>query len=204
MGNLLNAKSLTFFDVETTHLDAAKSAILQIAIVTDWEDGRRDVWTTKIKPKDIELKFADKEALRVCNYNEHDWKDAPSFNEVAEVIAKKLRWGPIIGHNVQFDIAHLTAVFHRYGWSKCETKIMADPSVTNKLYRFGYPVIDTCSLAYLFLDSDYQNLDHLREHLNLDKTKSHDALYDTIDCSKVFYEVINRKYQVNEGSDSYE
>ena len=44
MGNLKDSKSITFFDVETTSLDPSKSAILQITIITDWDNGKKDVW----------------------------------------------------------------------------------------------------------------------------------------------------------------
>ena len=38
LGNLTTAKAITFLDIETTHLDPSKSAILSISIITDWED----------------------------------------------------------------------------------------------------------------------------------------------------------------------
>ncbi|HAI38823.1 MAG TPA: hypothetical protein DCM40_12230, partial [Maribacter sp.] len=69
MANLLSSKSITFVDVETTHLDPSRSTILSISIITDWSGGDQDVWTTKIKPRDIEMQFADPEALRVCGYS---------------------------------------------------------------------------------------------------------------------------------------
>ena len=70
MGNFTTAKAITFLDIETTHLDPRRSAVLEISIITDWEGGNTDVWTTKIKPKPIELEFASKEALEICGYNE--------------------------------------------------------------------------------------------------------------------------------------
>ena len=118
MANFTTAKATTFFDIETTHLDSSKSAVLEISIITDWDSGSTDKWTTKIKPKPVELEFASKEALEVCGYNDADWEDAPTFEEVAETIAKKLRFGPIIAHNIDFDVSHLTAVFERYGYKK--------------------------------------------------------------------------------------
>ena len=115
MGNITTAKAITFLDIETTHLDNSKSAILSISIITDWDGGKQDVWTTKIKPKDIEMQFASKEALEVCMYNEEEWADAPSFKDVAPEIAKRLMWGPLVAHNIQFDIGHIRSVFKRYG-----------------------------------------------------------------------------------------
>ena len=118
MANLTTAKAITFLDIETTHLDPSRSAVLSISIVTDWDNGQQDVWTTKIKPASIELEYASEEALKVCGYNTADWKDAPSFTEVAETIAKKLRYGPLVAHNINFDISHLKASFKRRGWDR--------------------------------------------------------------------------------------
>ena len=197
MGNLSNAKAVTFFDVETTSLDSTKSAILQISIITDWEDGRQDVWTSKIKPREVELHFADKEALRICGYNEESWSDAPSFEEVAHTIQKKLVWGPIVGHNVQFDVEHLTAAFKRRGWSPITRKdnIFSVLENKEKKYKFGYPVIDTCALAYLFLPAERQNLNALREHFDISTDRAHSADTDVEDCRTVFYNILVQRIE---------
>ena len=189
MANLTTAKSITFFDVETTHLDPKKSAILSISIITDWEDGKRDVWSTKIKPKPIEMEFASPEALKVCNYNEEEWSDAPEFQDIAYQIVKRLMWGPIVGHNVQFDISHVRAVLGRYGYS--EAKNREKVTAENKIYKIGYPAIDTCALAYLFLPTERQNLNALREHFNIDTSRAHDAETDVEDCRTVFYNILD-------------
>ena len=187
MGNFTTAKATTFFDIETTHLDPKRSAILEISIITDWESGNTDVWTTKIKPRSVELEFASEEALKICGYNEEDWSDAPTFEEVADTIAKKLRFGPIIAHNIEFDVNHLTAVFERYGYKKWTR----DAPDTAKTYSFGYPKIDTCALAYLFLPTERQNLDTLREHLIISSDGAHTAEKDVEDCRQVFYHIVS-------------
>ncbi len=187
MANFTTAKATTFFDIETTHLDSSKSAVLEISIITDWDSGSTDKWTTKIKPKPVELEFASKEALEVCGYNDADWEDAPTFEEVAETIAKKLRFGPIIAHNIDFDVSHLTAVFERYGYKKWSRELSED----TKTYSFGYPKIDTCALSYLFLPTERQNLDTIREHLDISKDGAHTAEKDVEDCRSVFYHIIS-------------
>jgi DNA polymerase III epsilon subunit-like protein len=170
-------------------LDPTKSAILQISIITDWEDGRQDVWSTRIKPRGLELEFADKEALEVCNYNDDDWEDAPLFEEVAETISKRLAWGPIVGHNVQFDIAHIRASFERRGWRLTGRNERFDPSL--KLYKIGYPAIDTCALAFLYLPTERQNLNALRDHFDISKDRAHNAETDVEDCRSVFYNILS-------------
>lgn len=195
MGNLGTAKGVTFFDVETTSLDPTRSAILQIAIITDKEDGTQEKWSTKIKPREVELRFADKQALKICGYNDEEWADAPKFEDVAHEIAKRLVWGPLVGHNIQFDIAHLTAAFNRRGWCQIERNDNIYEVLQNKekKYKFGYPAIDTCALAYIFLPHERQNLDHLRTALSINTGKSHDALSDAMACREVFYNVISSK-----------
>lgn len=195
MANLTNAKAITFVDVETTHLDPSRSAILQISIITDWEDGKQDQWTTKIKPRDMELEYADPEALKICGYNWDSWADAPSFEEVAETIAKKLRWGPVVAHNAQFDVAQLKASFQRRGWREPKRDERFEPG--KKLFRVGYPVIDTCALAYLYLPTERQNLNEIRKHLNLTQEGAHTADVDVQHCREVFYNIITNTTQIN-------
>ena len=185
MANLLTSKAITFFDIETTHLDPAQSAILSITVITDWEDGKKEVWTTKIKPKDIELKYASSEALKVCNYSSEEWEDAPGFEEVCETIVEKLKYGAIVAHNIQFDLSHITAVLKRYGYKKSNRT-----NLDRKEFSLGYPAIDTCALAYLFLPTQRQNLDTLREHFEIDTSRAHDSEYDTEDCRTIFYRIL--------------
>lgn len=189
MANFLNAKSLTFLDIETTNLDPQKSAILQISFITDWENGQQDLWSTKIKPKNIELEFASKQSLEICNFNEEDWSDAPSFNDVAKDIAKRLTWGPLIAHNINFDLSHIRSVFKRYGWS--EVNDISDLE-KERNYKIGYPIIDTCALAYLFLPTEKQNLNELRNHFSISTEGSHEATKDTEDCRDIFYRIMNK------------
>ena len=190
MANLTSAKAITFVDVETTHLDPTRSAILQVSIITDWEDGRQEQWTTKIKPRDMEIEYADPEALKICGYSSEAWEDAPVFEKVAETIAKKLRWGPVVGHNAQFDVAHLTASFSRRGWRAPKRDERFDSG--QKLFRVGYPVIDTCALAFLYLPTPRQNLNELRGHFGISKENAHTADADVEHCREIFYKILDK------------
>ena len=188
MANLTTAKAITFLDIETTHLDPTRSTVLSISIITDWDNGQQDVWTTKIKPASIELKHASEEALKICGYNTEEWKDAPSFSDVAETIAKKLKYGPLVAHNINFDISHLKASFKRRGWE--EVRPGEKYGSGNKKFNPGYPLIDTCALAYIFLSTERQNMTALREHFNMSKDGAHTPEKDAMDCREIFYKII--------------
>ena len=190
MANISSSKAVTFFDIETTHLDPKRSAILSISIITDWDGGKQDVWTTKIKPKEVEMKFASEEALKVCGYSEEEWSDAPALEEVAGEIVNRLMWGPLVAHNIQFDVSHIRAVLKRYGYTEADRgeKITKD----NKLFKIGYPLIDTCALAFLFLPTERQNLNTLREHFGIDTSRAHAADTDVEDCREIFYRIIDQ------------
>ena len=190
MGNLATAKAVTFLDIETTHLDPRQSAILQISFITDWEDGRQDKWSTKIKPNKLELEFASREALKICGYSDAEWKDAPSFNDVAEEISKRLTWGPLVAHNINFDLSHIRAVFGRYKWSEVDSVSDLD---NGNCFKIGYPIIDTCSLAYLFVPAQRQNLNELRGHFGISAEGAHEAVKDTEDCREIFYRIVGDK-----------
>ena len=189
MGNFSTAKAVTFLDIETTHLSPKMSAILEIAFITDWEDGKQDVWSTKIKPNNLELEYASPEALEICNYNDDGWEDAPAFHDIAREVARRLTWGPIVGHNIQFDLNHIRAVFNRYGWKEVDSVSMLGDA--ENTFKVGYPVIDTCSLAYLFSPSEKQNLNAIRENLGISTDGAHSALKDTTDCRQLFYEIVS-------------
>ena len=189
MSNLSSSRAVTFIDVETTHLDPKRSAILSVSVITDWEDGKQDVWSTKIKPKEIEIEFASSEALSVCKYSAEEWSDAPNLEDVADEIVKRLMWGPIVGHNVQFDINHISASLKRHGYT--EAKRNEDISSANKNFRIGYPLIDTCALSFIFLPTERQNLNALREYFDIDTSRAHSSDTDAEDCRHVFYSIVS-------------
>ena len=189
MANLASSRAVTFLDVETTHLDPTRSALLAISIITDWEGGKQDVWTTKIKPRDVEIEFASSEALKICGYNPSGWHDAPTLEEVADEIIKRLMWGPIVGHNVQFDIDHIRSSLKRRGFRENSKNSEITPE--NKNFRIGYPLIDTCALSFIFLPTERQNLNALREYFDIDASRAHAADTDAEDCRHVFYSIVN-------------
>ena len=186
MGNITNYRTITFFDTETTSLDPTKGEIIQVAILTEDGNGNLEEWSTKIKPKLLPGTF-EKSALEINGYNEDDWWDAPTIEEVAAEIVQRLCWGPLVAHNANFDIRFLENVLTRdAGWKPCSTS-----SIDRKTFRFGYPVIDTVALAYLMIPTERQSLMTLREHFDIPKEGGHEAVKDCHDTRRVFWHCVN-------------
>ena len=100
MGNIADYRTISYFDVETTSLDPSKGEIIQICVVTEDREGNLEEWSTKIRPRLKEGTY-DRSALKVNNFNPKEYINAPIFEDVADQIIEKLRWGPIVAHNAQ-------------------------------------------------------------------------------------------------------
>jgi len=182
MGNILDYRTIAFFDVETTHLDPTCGEIIQIAVITECRSGKLTEWSTKIKPQLKPGSYSNK-ALEINGFNEEDWADAPRFEEVADTIVEKLRWGPIVAHNAPFDVAFVESCLERYSnWEKGSRT-----DIDEQIFRLGYPVIDTVALSWLMVPTERQNLNTLREHLNIPVEGAHEAVKDVHDCRSVFW-----------------
>ena len=191
MGNITNYRTLTFLDVETTHLDPEVGEIIQIAILTEDSNGNVKEWSTKIKPQ-LKLGTYSPKALEINGYNEVDWDDAPFFSDIAHLIVHKLQWGPVIAHNVNFDISFVENCLQRYsGWKKG-----GRTDFNEKIFRLGYPQIDTVALSYLFLPTERQNLNALREHFDISTEGAHEACKDVRDCRTVFWSIFGKTMDV--------
>jgi len=182
MGNITDYQTITFLDVETTHLDPTIGEIIQIAIITEQRDGRTKEWSTRIKPQ-LKLGTYSPKALEINGYNEVDWDDAPFFSDVAHLIVDKLRWGPLVAHNAPFDISFVESCLERQtDWRKGGRTDMQ-----KRIFRLGYPVIDTVALSYMTIPTQRQNLNTLREHFKITTEGAHEALKDVRDCQTLFW-----------------
>lgn len=171
-------------DTETTGLIPRKHEIIEIAILTETvlPGGGGTItesWSTKIRPARIEE--AEPKALEVNGYRAEEWAGAPTFDEVAADIAKRLASSTVIcGHNVSFDIGFIEGAFDRLG----------------QKVRMPYHKVDTVTLGYVVWNADPENpgpglsLDKLRRLLGISLSGSHTALKDAEDARIVYYEAL--------------
>lgn len=161
----LRLKPAVVVDTETTGLDPKENEILELAIVG--LDG--DVLLhTKVKP--VRIETANERALEINNYNEADWADAPTFDEIKDKVVELLENRIFIGQNPQFDRNFLVEALDRVGVEKAYRKV-------------DYHTIDTITLAWEHLAPcglNRLNLEAICEFLGipLDREKRHGALAD--------------------------
>ena len=160
-----------FVDTETTALETGRGEIIEIAILTEHKPGLIDPWVIRIRPAHIET--ADPVSLTINGYDPKKWNTAPCFSEVSDNIARRLKYGTVIGHNVQFDLSFIRAALSRCG----------DPRITHRW-------ICTKQLALEHLPPLHSvSLKNLRVWFNISDVGSHTAGKDAEDCRRVFYKL---------------
>ena len=161
-----------FLDIETTHLDPTKGEIIEICIITTKNGKFDDEFYTKIRPENIER--ADPKSLLINGYDAEQWAGAPVWDDICAQIHKKLKWGLIVAHNVQFDVGYLNHHFkgripHRY---KC-----------------SYLQLDTQMLCTEHLPIKKRSMAAVRTFFGWDGTHAHTARVDAYDCMRLFFKL---------------
>lgn len=117
----LRHKSVVVLDTETTGLEENPEAeVIELAVV-DLEGNT--LIDTKIKPVNLEIALAfdeagTKKALEINGYNEADWADAPTFEELVPQIVEVFKHKVIVGQNPQFDRNFILRGLKRAGVEK--------------------------------------------------------------------------------------
>ena len=165
----------TIIDTETTGLDPIRSTIIEIAIWTV-EDGKvLERWACKVQPSEDDLALAEPKALEVNGYaaNPRAWDGAPTWRQVAPVVAAKLRGTMPVGHAVRFDLEMVRACIKREGlkewtpWRGLDTMTLAIEHLAPLGLR-GF------------------SLDRIRDFLGWTKDGAHTAEKDVEDCYRLF------------------
>lgn len=160
-----------YIDTETTGLNPDEHEIIEIAIITEYDDGSVVNWSSKVRPAHIET--AHPKALEINGYNEDDWADAPSQRVVAKLVSQHLKGAIVVGHNVRFDIEFIDALFSQQGVK----------------HRWKHrDQIDTITLVreHLFPTGlKSASLDNTRRWLGWSLEGAHSALKDAEDCMRL-------------------
>lgn len=98
-------------DLETTGLSPERHRILEIAIIqTDARGKRLSEWTTRVNPE------VPVGATHIHGITEADVAQAPTFAQIAGIVASIIAGRALVAHNARFDLAFLKNEFARAGW----------------------------------------------------------------------------------------
>jgi DNA polymerase III epsilon subunit family exonuclease len=163
----LRQQPVVVLDTETTGLDPKVHEILEIAIVA--LDGTV-LLDTKVKPVNIEV--ASPEALKINGYNEADWADAPTFDEIKDKVMEALKHKIIVGQNPQFDRNFVVEALDRCGVEKAYRKVKRHTIDTVTL---AWEHLVPCGLNRLNLTAECEFMG-----IPLDRETRHGALADAM------------------------
>ena len=114
MKNLVLARPVAFFDLETTGISPDKDRIVEISIVKVLPGGGREVLTERVNPT-IPI---PPEATAVHGIRDADVADKPPFRELAPRVLAFLQGADLGGFNVvRYDLPLLEAELERTGLS---------------------------------------------------------------------------------------
>ncbi|GIZ52292.1 exonuclease domain-containing protein [Noviherbaspirillum aridicola] len=147
---------LAFVDLETTGGAASLDRITEVGIVEVDEDGVRE-WSSLVNPEMPIPPYIQS----LTGITDDMVREAPTFAEIAAVIARRLEDRIFIAHNARFDYGFLRQAFRRTGRD------------------FHPEVLCTVKLSRrLFPQFERHNLDSLAERHALHVTERHRALGD--------------------------
>jgi len=169
----LRFKSAVVVDTETSGLKKNPEAeVLEIAVVD--LDGKV-LLNTKVKPTNLEAAFAfneegTKRALEINGYNEAEWADAPTFEELVPQIIEAFKHKSIIGQNPHFDREFILRGLDRCGVEKTDRLLSRHCLDTTML---SHEHLVPCGLDRLNLQDACEFVG-----IELDRSARHGALED--------------------------
>jgi DNA polymerase-3 subunit epsilon len=167
---------IVFIDTETTGLVVGQHEVIEVAIITEHEDGTVERWESKVAPQRIE--DAHPRALEINGYTPEAWEGAPTASEVAPAVSERLKGAVVCGHNVNFDIRFLTA-------------LLSNAGIEQELSHRG--VIDTITLAHEHLKPTglrSVSLINCRRWLGWSEAGAHTALADAEAARRLYHSLL--------------
>ncbi|NLE45148.1 MAG: DEAD/DEAH box helicase [Chloroflexi bacterium] len=158
-------------DLETTGLDSERDAIIEVGAVKFHDGASLDTFSTFVNPgRPIPRPITELTGIR-----DSDVITAPDIKFVLPRLARFIKDAPIIGHNVQFDLAFLRRA-NRTG----------SP-------LFGNLNIDTFDLAGVMMpEAERYSLGELAQTLGIKMDRAHRALDDAVATQQLFVALVQR------------
>lgn len=155
-------------DVETTGLDPAHDAIIQVAVRRS--DGRE--WSSFVNPRrEVSLSIR-----QLTGFTGVDFTSFPTIGELKDTIESLVSGVRLVGHNVQFDVGFLTRAGLCVLASPLDT---LHPLDTLPWSRLAFPLRAYHSLADWFNNND-------------DEAHLHDARVDVLTTERLLHTIYGR------------
>ncbi|MDE2860617.1 MAG: exonuclease domain-containing protein [Chloroflexota bacterium] len=161
-------------DLETTGLMPDSDEIIEVGAVRFQDDRVLDVFHTRVNPYRPLPQFIQE----LTGLKQSDVDSAPPFSAIAPALEEFIGSSPIVGQNVDFDLAFLA----------------------KKGLTVSAPVYDTREMASIFMPRlrEY-SLAHLVATLGLEHANPHRALDDAEVTARVFHALNTRAMQLDAG-----
>lgn len=179
-------------DVETTGLFPTRDRVIEIAIVTLNKDlETEDEYTTLINPA------RDLGPTSIHQITASMVEKAPSFEDVAGDILKRLKNRKIVGHNVQFDVSMLLGELARMNIDVQEPPRLCTLRLAYKLGPRKRRLVDCCEHFGIPFDKPHCALEDARATLELLKK------YKALAKAKELHELHNLGCYLDGSFDNY-
>jgi ATP-dependent DNA helicase DinG len=164
-------QNIIALDIETTGLDPARDAVIEIGLVRFQDSRVEDTWQSLINPGRPLPPFI----TQLTGIDDAMLANAPRITSVLDHLQEKVGDFPILGHNIGFDISFLQRLGLFY---------------QNQL-------IDTYDLASVLLpDAGRYRLDALASALGVVPQQRHRALEDASTTHQVYLRLCNKVQQL--------
>ncbi len=168
--NLNLERPIIFFDIESTGLNIASDAIIELSFVKVYPDAKEEIKTWKIKPWDYQNARQipiNPSASEVNGIKDEDLKDCPRFIEVVEEIVDMMRDCDLAGFNsTKFDLPMLVEEIERVK-SYCESRIALHGLAEDKKNKAKQVLAQIDIDLHACTMVDVQNIYHFMEPRNL-------------------------------------
>lgn len=156
-------------DLETTGLNPQSDSIIEVALLKIDENWNQiDSWNTLVNPGFV----IHEDITFLTSITPEELHQAPKFAEISSKITEFIGKDPIMGHNVGFDIAFLSASGIRFDTEK---------------------IVDTFKIAeFLFHSSKSLNLSSLTEELWFTHENAHRAYSDVLATAFLWSKIVER------------
>ncbi len=159
-------------DLETTGLQTDRDAIIEVGAVKFRGDEVLDEWSSLVNPN----RPLPRKIERLTGISAHEAEHAPALKSVLPVLARFIGENPVVGHNVQFDLAFL----QRAGYAKPPAGL------------------DTFELACILMPyASRYSLGKLMDELGIAFPLQHRALEDARAVHALFNALLDRARQLD-------